>query len=270
MSNLSVKFANILLLTAAVAIPAATLAQSTDEPLADGVLATVNGRPIPRISVENVAQQIVETGEEVDLPRILDELINLELLTQAAEELDLDKLPEISATLQLQYTQTMANAYLASKSAEMSFTEEELRAEYDAQSANVVRDEFRASHILLETAEDAMSVIAELDAGKSFAQAAAEHSIDPAGENGGDLGWFVGATMDPAFAGALADMNVGDISSEPVQTEFGFHVINLVESRDAALPDFNSVKTGLTNLAIRRALAAHVEELKTSADIQTR
>ena len=149
----------------------------------------------------------------------------------------------------------------------MSFTDEELRAEYEAQSANVVRQEYKASHILLETAEQAQSVIAELQAGKSFAAAAAEHSIDPAGENGGDLGWFIGATMDPAFAGALETMAVGDVSKTPVQTEFGFHVINLVDSRDAALPDFNSVKAGLINLATRRALAEHVEELKAAAEI---
>ncbi len=270
MSNLLVKPAKLLLITAALALPIATKAQSNGNTLPDGVLATVNGRPIPMISVDNVAQQITEAGEEADPQRILEELINLEVLTQAAEELDLDKLPEISATLQLQYTQTMANAYLASKGAELTFTEEELRAEYDAQSANVDRDEFRASHILLETAEQAQSVISELEAGKPFAEAAAEHSIDPAGENGGDLGWFVGSTMDPAFAEALSSMAVGDVSSEPVQTEFGYHVINLVDSRNAALPDFNSVKTGLTNLAVRRALAAHVEELKAAADIQSK
>ena len=164
----------------------------------------------------------------------------------------------------------MANAYLARKGANMTFTEEELRAEYDAQSANVDRSEFKASHVLLESSEEAVKVIAELAAGKSFADAAAEHSIDPAGENGGDLGWFVGSTMVPEFAAAIATMEVGAISDEPVKSEFGYHIINLVDKRDAALPDFNSVKSGLTNLAVRRALAAHVDELKATANIKTK
>ena len=262
--------AKSLTLTVVAALPLSVMAQSSDDELPDGMLASVNGRPIPQISVDNVAQQITEAGQEADPARILDELINLEILTQAAEELDLDKEPEISATLQLQYTQTMANAYLARKGAEMTFTEEELRSEYEAQSVNVDRGEYMASHILLETSEDALKVLAEIKAGKSFADAAVEYSVDPAGENGGDLGWFVGSTMPPEFATAISTMEVGDISEEPVQSEFGYHLINLVDKRQAALPDFNSVKSGLTNLAVRKALAEHVDELKASANIKTK
>jgi len=259
-----------LLLSACLALPVNAVAQNADDQLPEGVLASVNGRPIPQISVDNVAQQIVEAGQEADSAQILDELINLEVLTQAAEKLDLDKEPEISATLQLQYIQTMANAYLARKGADMTFTDEQLRSEYDAQSANVDRSEYLASHILLETPEDALEVLAELDSGKAFAEAAAEYSIDPSGENGGDLGWFVGSTMVPEFAAAIATMQVGEVSREPVKSEFGYHIINLIDRRDAALPDFNSVKSGLTNLATRRALAEHVEELKAAANIKTR
>ncbi|MFK7858626.1 MAG: peptidylprolyl isomerase [Granulosicoccus sp.] len=269
MQNPTTLIAKALLLTTSAALSFHAIAQSAGEKLPDGILASINGRPIPQISVDNIAQQMTEAGEEANPERILDELINLELLTQAAEELDLDKLPEISATLQLQYTQTMANAYLASKSAELTFTEEQLRAEYDTQSANVDRSEFKASHILLENADDALKVIAELDAGKSFDEAAREYSIDPAGEeNGGDLGWFVGSTMVPEFAEAIAIMEVGDVSREAVKSEFGYHIINLVDKREASLPDFNSVKTGLNNLAMRRALAEHVDELRAAANIK--
>jgi len=269
MLNPNNRLTKALVLSATILTPLHAMAQSTEEKLPEGVLASVNGRPIPQISVDNVARQITESGQEADPASILDELINLEVLTQAAEDLDFDNDPEIAATLQLQYTQTMANAYLARKGAEMDFTEEQLRAEYEAQSENVDRDEFKASHILLETNDEAQKVLTELIGGKSFADAAAEHSIDPAGENGGDLGWFVGATMVPEFAAAIAEMEVGDVSKEPVKSEFGYHIINLVDKRDAALPNFNSVKSGLTNLAVRRALAEHVEELKASANIRT-
>ena len=262
------RLAKVLVLTATAFLPIMVTAQTAEQALPEGALASINGRPIPQISVDNVAQQITESGEEADPARILDELINLEVLTQAAEALNLDKEPDISATLQLQYTQTMANAYLARKGNEMTFSDEELRAEYAAQSANLDRGEYRASHILLETVEKARQVIAELEAGKPFADAAAEHSIDPADATGGDLGWFVGNTMELEFAQAIAQMDVGDVSSEPVQTEFGYHIINLIDKRNAALPDFNSVKSGLTNLALRRALAQHVEELKAAAEIK--
>lgn len=243
---------------------------NTDKTLPDGVLAVVNGRPIPQLSVDNVAQQITDSGQPADPEQILQELINLEVLTQAAEAMELDKDEDIAATLQLQYTQTMANAYLARKSAELDFTEEELRAEYDEQSAAVDTAEFRASHILLESIEDAEKVLKELEDGKAFDDLASQYSVDPTGENGGDLGWFQSATMVPEFSAAVATMQVGDTSETPVESEYGFHIIKLVDKRNSALPDFESVKPGLTNLAIRKALARHVEELKATADIQAR
>jgi len=259
-----------LLLSALFVFSPAALAQASDSELPEGVLASVNGRPIPSLSVENVAQQITASGQEADPERILDELINLEVLTQAAEALDLDKLPEISAALQLQYTQTMANAYLASKGAEMSFSEAELKAEYAAQSEAVDRAEYRASHILLETEEMATEVLAKLAEGKNFDAAAKLYSTDPAGDNGGDLGWFQSSTMVPEFSAAVETMAIGDVSQMPVKTEFGYHIIKLLDKRNAALPDFASVKAGLTNLAVRKALAMHVDELRSAAQITHR
>lgn len=259
-----------LLLSALFIISPAVIAQATDTELPEGILANVNGRPIPNLSVENVAQQITAGGQQADPDRILDELINLEVLTQAAEALDLDKLPEISAALQLQYTQTMANAYLASKGAEMTFSEEELKAEYDSQSETVDRAEYRASHILLESEELAVEVMEKLAEGKKFDALAKLYSADPAGDNGGDLGWFQSSTMVPEFSAAIATMEIGDVSETPVKSEFGYHIIKLNDKRNAALPDFDAVKSGLTNLAVRKALANHVEELRAAAQITQR
>lgn len=258
--------ASLFLLNTSHAQDAAQSATAAELP--GDTRATVNGRPISELSVRNVAEQITANGQPADEPRILDELINLEVLTQAAEELGLDKTPEVAASLQLQYTQTMANAYLARQGADMTFSEEELRAEYDAQSASVDRAEYRASHILLESQEDAERMIEELAAGQSFETLARENSMDPSGESGGDLGWFQSTTMVPEFTAEVAQMSVGDTSTSPVQSEFGYHVIKLVDRRDAALPDFDSVKAGLSNLAVRKALAKHVEELRASAKVQ--
>lgn len=257
------------LVTLGTALSSHAQDKSSDTALAEGVRASVNGRPIPQLSVDNVARQLTAGGETANRADILEELINLEVLTQAAEAIKLDQTPDVSAALQLQYTQTMANAYLARKGAEMSFSEEELRAEYEAQSANVDRAEFRASHILLDNEESAAEVLAELAAGKKFDALAKLHSIDPAGDNGGDLGWFQSSTLPPEFTDAVAQMAVGDISTQAVKTEFGFHIIKLNDKRNTALPDFESVKAGLSSLAVRRALAQHVEELRLEANIIT-
>lgn len=234
----------------------------------EGVVAVVNGRPITQLAVDNVVRQLSGEGEQPDRERILDELIDLEILTQEAEKLKLNEKAEVAASLQLQYTQTMANAFLADTGDAMAFSEDELKGEYERQVADLDAEEIRASHILTESEADAMTVIDELASGADFATIARERSIDPAGANGGDLGWFVPASMETAFAEALADMQPGDTSTAPVETDFGFHVIRLAERRGAALPDYDTVKPGLTNLLLRDRLAAEVESLRESADIQ--
>lgn len=259
----------IFLFSVSMVCAAQASAQSDSVALPEDVVAMVNGQPIPKAALNLVTQQMFESGEEANLGSILEELINLELLTQAAKEMKLEENPDIAATLRLQHTQTIANAYLAEKSAQMTFSDETLQAEYDIQIAESEEYELRASHILLETEEEAQAVIEELTDGKSFLEAASEHSIDPAGESGGDLGWFAGASMSEEFYAAAAQMEIGDISEEPVKTDFGYHIINVVDKRKAAPPAFDVVKSQLKNLAIRRALAEHVEELRAAAEIET-
>ena len=259
---------------ALAAVPAA--AQDGDGALPEDALALVNGRPVPRLALENIVRQIEAQGTPdgtdgpPDRERILEELIDLEILTQAAEGLGLDEEPDIAAALKLQYTQTMANAYLAARSESMDIDEAELRAEYERQTAGLERDEYRASHILLESEADARAVIDALADGGDFETLAAERSIDSSGENGGDLGWFQGATMEPGFARAVAGMEIGATSREPVRSDFGWHVIRLDDRRGAALPDYASVRPGLRNLVLRDRLAEEVERLRRGAEIRRR
>ena len=203
-----------------------------------------------------------------DRERIAEELIDLEILTQAAEALSLDERPEIAAALQLQYTRTMANAYLAEVGDELSFSEEELRAEYERQSASIDSEEYRASHILLENEADAEAVIGKLADGADFVELAASRSIDPAGQNnGGDLGWFQPGAMVPEFVAAVERLDVGETSEEAVETDFGFHVIRLDEKRGAALPGFDSVRPGLRQILLRDRLAERLDALRSEARV---
>jgi peptidyl-prolyl cis-trans isomerase C len=255
------------------AIPVDTAADAPvttdkDGALPKGVVAMVNGRAILQTAVDNVAEQVSANGQTAEPERILNELINLEVLTQHAEKLDLDQQPEVAVALHLQYTQTMGNAYLASISADVDITDAALRAEYDRQTANVDANEFRASHVLLETEEAAIEVIEELAGGADFAELAKARSIGPTGVEGGDLGWFQSSTMLPEFADAVNAMEVGTSSEKPVKTDFGWHVIMLADKRGAALPDFDAVKPGLRNLVLRDELAKRVKELTNQANIQ--
>ena len=233
-----------------------------------GILAVVNGRSIGQVAVDNVAKQVATNGQAAEPERILEELINLELLTQQAEKLELDQLTEVAAALQLQYTQIMANAYLEKIGEDIQIGDEQMRAEYERQVGNLEQSEYKASHILLETEQDAIAVIGQLENGGDFAALAQQKSLDPAGVNGGDLGWFQPGTMVPEFQTAVEALEVGGTTPIPIQSEFGWHVIKLIDKRAAIKPDFESVKEGLRNLMVRNELARRIDDLRTSADIK--
>jgi peptidyl-prolyl cis-trans isomerase C len=237
-------------------------------PLEEGVLATVNGNPITTTAVNNVADQITSSGETAVPENILNELINLEVLTQAAERIDLDKVPSVAAAIQLQYTQTMANAYLARISSKLSFSDADIRAEYEAQTAIADHSEYHTSHILVDNENAANGVIKDLSAGLAFEDLAKLYSTDPSSQAGGDLGWIQGSALPPEFIEVVTKLTVGDFSKTAVKTEYGFHIIQLNDKREAGLPDFKSVEKGLMDLLARKALAKHLEDLRREALIE--
>jgi len=171
---------------------------------ADKTIAVVNGKPISSLSLERVTDQLSAQGQNPNRDQIVQELINLEILTQEAERLELDKKTDVAIALQLQYTQTMANAYLGEFSRDLRIGEEEIRSKYEEQIAAIKASEYKASHILLETEADAQNVIGELAAGGNFAVLAETYSTGPTGVNGGDLGWFQPENMEPEFSAAVA------------------------------------------------------------------
>ena len=115
------------------------------------IVATVNGKTVSALALKRVTEQLAAQGQQPNRAQIVDELVNLEILTQAAEELGLDKQDDVATALHLQYTQTMANAYLGSFSKDLTIGEDEIRAEYDKQIAAMKSSEYKASHILLDS-----------------------------------------------------------------------------------------------------------------------
>lgn len=236
--------------------------------LDEGVRASVNGSPIMQSMIESVAAQLQANGQQADEERIIDELINLQLLAELAKNDGLDKREDIANVLQLQRNQILANTYMSEISKDISVSDEEMQKEYDKQTANVKSDEFNASHILLESEEDAKAVIAALADGGDFAELAKEKSTGPSGPNGGELGWFKADTMVPEFAAAVQQMEAGSSSSEPVKTEFGWHVIKLNETRGTPVPEFEEVKPQIENVLVREQLTAKIAKLREAANIE--
>jgi len=217
--------------------------------------------------IDAVEKQMKQQNEPINREDILAELIDLEVLTQRAEAQQLDQNPNVAASLRLQFAQTMANAYLESLSTDLVIDDDMIRAEYDEQVKLLQRSEYRASHILLESEQEAIDVITALDNGKSFVELAKEFSIGPSANKGGDLGWFDDGTMVAEFSAAVSQLKKGEYSKKPVQTQFGWHVINLVDLRSGSMPDFNSVKSGIRNLMVRNLLNKEVATLREQAEV---
>ena len=230
-------------------------------------LATVNGKPVDEFIREAVVRQLKSNGQPVDEEQILAELINLELLAQKAEEQKLHEKDEIAALLQLQYNQTLAQSYMGELARTIDISEQDLRDEYDRQTADMTVDEYRASHILLENEADADSIIQALADGADFVELAKTRSTGPTGPKGGDLGWFQLESMVPEFSNALKTMDVGGTSEAPVKSDFGWHVIKLVNKRGTNKPDFNDIRADLNNLVMREKLTLIIDQMRNEADI---
>jgi peptidyl-prolyl cis-trans isomerase C len=146
-------------------------------------------------------------------------------------------------------------------------SETEVKADYDAQVANVPM-EYKAQHILVDTKEQAEAIIKELDAGADFAKLAAKDSKDPSGKTGGDLGWFSLQSMVKPFSDAVEALKKGEITQQPVETQYGWHVIRLEDTRTPTIPEFDDVKQQVEQMTQRKKIEAYLEELRKSAKIQ--
>ena len=147
-------------------------------------------------------------------------------------------------------------------------SDDEVKAAYDAEVANMPK-EYKARHILVEKKETADEIIKQLQAGGDFAKIAKAQSKDPgSAPKGGDLGWFSAQTMVKPFGDALKTLEKGKMTTTPVQTEYGWHVIELEDLRAPEAPAFEDVKEQVKMFAQRKKLQAYLEELRKTAKIQ--
>jgi peptidyl-prolyl cis-trans isomerase C len=156
---------------------------------------------------------------------------------------------------------------MTEKFADLSFTDDQLKAEYDRLIGLTDASEYKARHVLLQTEEEAKVVIEELKGGANFEELAKAKSQGPSAPNGGDLGWFKAETMVPAFAEAVKVMEKGAYSSEAVNTRFGWHVILLEDKRTTEQPSFEDVKQNVQQSLTRKEIESYVDELEGKATI---
>jgi peptidyl-prolyl cis-trans isomerase C len=239
---------------------------------AAATVATVNGTTINQTMLDTFLQAMSGKPPAEATPEqreaVLDQLVAMTLAAQAAEKDSLDKRPEVKARIDLLRTQVLAEAASEKYAEAHPVSDDEVKAEYDEQVARMPK-EFKARHILVESEDAAKAIIKELEGGGDFAKIAKSQSKDPgSAPNGGDLGWFSGQSMVKPFSDALATMEKGSITKAPVQTQYGWHVIQLEDSRAPEVPAFEDVKEQVKMLAQRKKLQAYLDELRKTAKIQ--
>ena len=263
-----ISLATLLCVLAACTRPAEETAAKPVTP----PVATVNGKPISSEFFDEFLK--AATGQPANKAaaeqksQLLDQLINMSLAAQSAETDGLANDPATKARLEMLRLQVLAEASSDKFMKAHPSTDAEIKAEYDTQVAAMPK-EYRARHILVGSKETAESLIREINAGGDFAKLAAKESTDRgSAEKGGDLDWFRLDNMVKPFSDAVSSLEKGQMTQQPVQSDFGWHVIRLEDVRSTAAPAFDEVKERVDMIVKRKKLQAHLEELRKTANVQ--
>ncbi|NHQ73114.1 peptidylprolyl isomerase [Roseovarius gahaiensis] len=258
-------FLSVFALASVLALPVPAAAQDTPDP--DAVLATVNGTDITlghMIALRaGLPEQYAQLPAELLFDGILDQLIQQTLLMQDHN----GDLSRRNALVLENERRGIIAGEVIDEVMTADLSDEAVQAVYDEDYAGAEAEtEYQAAHILVETEDDANSIVQDLTDGADFAELAAEKSTGPSGPNGGDLGWFGAGVMVEPFFQAVAALEPGQVS-DPVETQFGWHVIKLNETRVKDAPKLDEVRADIEEQLRQAAFDAHLEKLTEGAKI---
>ncbi|HET7060681.1 MAG TPA: peptidyl-prolyl cis-trans isomerase [Nitrosospira sp.] len=250
-------------LVAATTVTAQTQSTST--------MAKVNGVAIPQSRLEFIMKARAAQGQP-DTPEarkaLRDDLIAEEVIAQDAIKKGLDKDPDFAAQLDMARQSALVRAYQIDYVKNHPVSDEELRKEYEALKTQMGDKEYKAHHILVGSEAEAKDIIAKIKKGAKFDKIAQEKSLDAGSKNkGGELDWAPAASYVQPFAEALTKLSKGQLTEQPVQSPFGWHVIRLDDVRPLKIPPFDEVKNTLAQRVLQRQFAAYVMDLRSKAKI---
>lgn len=263
--RISLAFVSGAFLTAALTLSPA-MAQD------DTVVATINGEPVTEADIalaeNDLDPQFDKLPADQRRTAALSALIEIRLLAGESRKEGVADNADFKKRIEFLTQRALHSAYVENHVASQ-VTDEAVRARYDKEIANTPPvNEIKASHILVKTEEEARAIIKALDEGADFAELAKEKSTDGAAANGGDLGFFGPGRMVPEFEKAAFALEVGAYSKEPVQTQFGYHVIMVTDKRVQQPPAFEQVKDQVRSLLFRELYFEAVSKLREGAEIE--
>jgi peptidyl-prolyl cis-trans isomerase C len=250
----------------------AAAALSAALPAAAQNLAIVNGKPVPKARMDALVSQLERSGRQVPAEmqdQIKQEVIAREVFMQEAQKRGLDGTDDYKAQLELARQTILIRELFADYQKKNPVTDAEVKAEYDKFAAANGGKEYHARHILVENEADAKQIIADIKKGKKFEDIAKAKSKDPgSAPNGGDLDWATASSYVPEFSQAMIKLNKGQMTTEPVKTQFGYHVIRVEDIRDAQLPKLEEVKPQIAQQLQQQKLAKFQEDLRAKAKVE--
>jgi peptidyl-prolyl cis-trans isomerase C len=275
------KVMRFLAVGATLALAACSKPAATDKPAdvaaapAKPPMVTVNGKPISNDLFEAYVKAMTQgrPSNEIsaaDREQIKEELIRMELVAQQAEKDGLAKEPDVATRLELTRLNLLQQAAAQKYLKEREPTEAEMRAEFETQLAATPLVEYHARHILVSSQETAQKIIDQLKGGGDFATLAKRFSADKStAQKGGDLGWFPPDAMgNKNFADAVGLLKNNQVTATPIQTQYGWHVLQLLGSRDRPPPTFEGVQDQLKRIILSRKYRAYSDEMLKTAKIE--
>lgn len=250
-----------------VSVPTISVAQDENK-----IIGTIGGAPISTSDLDVVVGELGDQLGQVpqDQKRIaaMMALIDIKLLAKKAEEENFDEDEAFKKRIAFLRERALHNA-IFEQDVVNAVTEDEVRVRYDKElAATPAENELKASHILVETEEEAIAIIAQLEGGAEFAELAKDKSTGPSGPAGGDLGYFTKGRMVPEFETAVFALDVGSYTKEPVKTQFGYHIIRSDDLRPVQPPPFEQVKEQIRSVVLREKYFNLLQSLREGADVQ--
>lgn len=252
-------------LTAAALIVAAPWAAAQN-------VAIVNGKAVPSARVEVLAKQVAASGRPVDeatREQLKEEVILREVFMQEAQKRGVAATEDYKTQMELARQTIMIRALFADYQAKNPVSDADIQAEYDKFVAANGGKEYRARHILVEKEDEAKAIIASLKGGAKFEDIAKKQSKDPgSGANGGDLDWANAASYVTEFSEAMVKLEKGQMTQEPIKSQFGWHIIQVDDIRQAQLPKLEEIKDQIAQQMLQQKLAAFQTSLREKAKVE--
>ncbi|MFZ3036060.1 MAG: peptidylprolyl isomerase [Rugosibacter sp.] len=250
---------------------AASVLGSTPVFAAETAIVTVNGKAVPKSRADMLVSAQVAQGQP-DSPElreaVKEELIRREVLAQAAAQKGLDKSTEVQAQMDMARQGVLIGAYLKDYVKRNPISDAQLKKEYDDLKAKVGNKEYKVRHILVDKEEDAKAIIEKLKKGEKFDDLAKQSKDPGSKERGGDLGWASPAAFVKPFSDAMTKLEKGKYTSVPVKSDFGWHVIQLDDTRDTKIPPFEEAKGQIAQQMQQGLVQKHMDSLRAKAKIQ--